>query len=186
MARNQLKKVYQYGFTLIEILVAVTLSVILLAAASGLFFATLRSDSKKNYVTDLKDTGDYAMSQIEFLLRNAVALERLNPTSPYCTAGMNEIMLRSIDNGVTTLYVEDDRIASDSVDLADGTTIATRYLTGDQLAVSNLSFDCQQSSPNTGTYIKIGFTLTYASTSSQFFGDGGSEHFSTTINIRSY
>jgi prepilin-type N-terminal cleavage/methylation domain-containing protein len=186
MARNQLKKIYQHGFTLVEILVAVTLSVILLAAASGLFFATLRSDSKKNYVSDLKDTGDYAMSQIEFLLRNAVALERLEPTAPYCAPGMNQILFRSIDNGVTILFEEEGRIASESVNLGVAGAVDTKYLTGDQLTVSNLSFDCKQSSPNIGTYIKIGFTLTYASTSSMFFGDGGSENFSTTINVRSY
>ena len=193
MARNQLKNnyqhgftIYQHGFTLVEILVAITLSIILLAAASGLFFATLRSDSKKNYVTDLKDTGDYAMSQIQFLLRNAISLERTDPNAAFCTQGMNRIVLRSIDNGVTALFEQGGRIASQSVDPATGGIISTKYLTGQHLTASSLRFNCQQASLNNGTYLDIGFTLTYATTSAQFVGDTGTENFSTTLNIRSY
>lgn len=183
MARNQL--VLQRGFTLIEMLVAITLSVILLAAASGLFFTTLRTDSKKTYVTDIKDHGDYAISQIEFLLRNAITLEPVGGSGARCASGMNQILLRSIDNGLTNLSIEEGRIASES-SASDGSYVATHYLTGEHIAASNLSFNCQQSSPNIGTFIQINFTLTYSTASGQFFGDGGSENFTTTINVRSY
>jgi prepilin-type N-terminal cleavage/methylation domain-containing protein len=174
MARNQL------GFTLIEVLIAITLSVILVAAASGLFFTTLRSDSKKNYLTGLKDNGDYALSQMEFLLRNAVALERIDTGDALCTTGMTQIVFRSIDDGVTRLYLSNGAIASESVQ-----TGTTRYLTGGATTVSNLSFNCQQPSPNAGTYIRIGFNLTYATSSGQFFSEEGSDDFYTTVNIRS-
>jgi type IV pilus assembly protein PilW len=172
MARNQL------GFTLIELLVAITLSVILIAAASGLFFTTLRSDSKKNFVSELKDNGDYAMNQVEFLLRNAIALELNAPGSPVCTTGMSRIALRSIDDSVTTISAQAGRIASESA-------YNTKYLTGSHLSVSNLSFNCQQSSPNIGTFIKISFTMSYA-TNSGYFSESGTENFATTINIRSF
>lgn len=187
MARNQLEATLgklssrSAGFTLIEVLVAITLSVMLIAAASGLFFATLRSDSKKTFVSELKDNGDYALSQIEFLLRNAVSLERLNPGDATCTSGMNQIVFRSIDNGVTRLYLSNNAIASESVQ-----TGITRYLTGGPTTASNLSFNCQQSAPNIGTYISINFTLTYATTSGQFFENTGFENFTTTVNIRSF
>lgn len=166
-------------------LVAITLSVILLGAASGLFFTTLRTDSKKSYVTDIKDNGDYAISQMEFLLRNAIALEPIGGNSPRCTNGMNQILLRSIDNGLTTLFIDEGRVASESAS-ADGLTGTTHYLTGEHLTASNLSFNCQQSSPNIGTFIQINFSLTYSTASGQFYGDGGTENFTTTINVRSY
>lgn len=183
MARNKLTP--QHGFTLIEMLVAITLSVILLGAASGLFFTTLRTDSKKSYVTDIKDNGDYAMSQMEFLLRNAISLEPIGGTGARCTTGMNQILLRSIDNGLTNLFIEEGRIASEST-APDGTPVTTHYLTSEQLSAANLSFNCQQSSPNIGTFIQINFSLTYSTASGQFYGDGGTEDFTTTINVRSY
>ncbi|MBW7955915.1 prepilin-type N-terminal cleavage/methylation domain-containing protein [Patescibacteria group bacterium] len=182
MARNQLKTpVGRRGFTLIELLVAIGLSVMLVAAASGLFFTTLRSDSKKNFVSELKDNGDYALSQIEFLLRNAVQLEPLNPGESTCGPGMNQIVFRSVDNNVTRLYLSNGQIASESVQ-----TGITRYLTGGPTIATNLSFNCQQAAVNTGTYIQIGFTLSYATSSGQFFQDQGSENFTTTVNVRSY
>lgn len=184
MARNQL--ILQRGFTLIEILVAITLSVILLGAASGLFFTTLRTDSKKSFVTNIKDNGDYAISQMEFLLRNAITLEPYDGVSgARCTNGMNQIRLRSIDNGLTYLYIDEGRIASESA-ASNGTPGSVYYLTGENLTASNLSFNCQQSSPNIGTFIQINFSLTYATASGQFYGDGGTENFTTRINVRSY
>ncbi len=179
MARNQL--VNRSGFTLIEVLVAITLSVMLIAAAAGLFFTTLRSDSKQTFVSVLRDNGDYALSQMEFLLRNAVALDRINPGDSTCTSGMSQIVFRSVDNGVTRLYLSNNAIASESVQVG-----VTRYLTGGPTTASNLSFNCSQSAPNTGTYVRISFDLTYATTSGTFFEESGSQSFSTTVNIRSF
>lgn len=174
------QSVTQKGFTLIELLVAIGLSVMLIAAASGLFFTTLRSDSKKNYLSELKDNGDYALNQMEFLLRNGVSLERLTQGDVVCGTGMTQIVVRSIDNGVTRLYLSNGQIASESVQ-----TGVTRYLTGGPTTASNLSFNCQQAAINTGTYIQIAFTLTYATSSGQFFTENGSNNFATTVNIRS-
>jgi prepilin-type N-terminal cleavage/methylation domain-containing protein len=175
------RNISQRGFTLIELLVAIGLSVMLIAAASGLFFTTLRSDSKKNFVTELKDNGDYALSQMEFLLRNAVALEPLNSGDVSCGTGMNQIVLRSIDNGLTRLYLSNGQIASESV-----LSGVTRYLTGGPTTATNLTFNCQQAAINTGSYIQINFTLNFATASGQFFTETGSSNFSTTVNVRSY
>lgn len=183
MARNQLAAAVRnsQGFTLIELLVAIGLSVILIAAASGLFFTTLRSDSKKNFVSELKDNGDYALSQMEFLLRNAVSLEALNSGDITCGSGMSQIVFRSVDNGITRLYLSNGQVASESV-----TTGVTRYLTGGPTTATNLSFNCQQAAVNSGTYIQIAFDLSYASASGQFFTESGTNSFTTTINVRSY
>lgn len=175
-----LQVAFQKGFTLIELLVAIGLSVMLIAAASGLFFTTLRSDSKKNYLSELKDNGEYALSQMEFLLRNGVSLEPLTAGGTTCTTGMSQIVVRSIDNGVTRLYLSNGQIASESVQSG-----VTRYLSGGPTTASNLSFNCQQAAVNSGTYIQIAFTLTYATASGQFFTENGSSNFTTTVNIRS-
>ncbi|MBW7944533.1 prepilin-type N-terminal cleavage/methylation domain-containing protein [Patescibacteria group bacterium] len=169
------------GFTLIELLVAIGLSVMLVAAASGLFFTTLRSDSKKTSVSELKDNGDYALSQMEFLLRNAVTLEPLNPGDVICGTGMNQIVFRSIDEGVTRLYLSNGQIASESVQSG-----ITRYLTGGPTTATNLTFNCSQAAINSGSFVQINFTLTYATTSGNLFNDTGSENFTTTVNVRSF
>jgi prepilin-type N-terminal cleavage/methylation domain-containing protein len=146
----------QSGFTLIEILVVVSLSVIITLAAAGLFFTTLISNSKKNVLTTIRDEGDYALSQMEFLLRNAVSLTAnpTSPTDPVCATGMSTISLKSADNGITTLSVQNSKIASQSA--AVGTPV---YLTSTATQLSNLSFNCEQATQNYGTYVTISFTL---------------------------
>jgi hypothetical protein len=94
---------------------------------------------------------------------------------------MNQIVLRSIDNGLTRLYLSNGQIASESV-----LSGVTRYLTGGPTTATNLTFNCQQAAINTGSYIQINFTLNFATASGQFFTETGSSNFSTTVNVRSY
>jgi prepilin-type N-terminal cleavage/methylation domain-containing protein len=172
----------QHGFTLIEILVVVSLSVIITLGAAGLFFTTLISNSKKNVLTTVKDEGDYALSQIEFLLRNAVSLQANpnSPTDPICDTGMSSITLKSIDNGITTLSIQNNKIASQSA--STGTPV---YLTSTATQLSNLSFNCEQASQNYGTYVTISFTL--SKTSPDFNQPTPvQDTFTTSVNIRSF
>jgi prepilin-type N-terminal cleavage/methylation domain-containing protein len=173
---------HQSGFTLIEILVVVSLSVIITLAAAGLFFTTLISNSKKNVLTTIKDEGDYSLSQMEFLLRNAIALvpNPSSPASPTCTTGMSSITLKSYDGGTTTLSTQNNKIASQSA--AAATPV---YLTSTNTTLSGLSFNCEQASQNYGTYVTISFTL--QKTSPDFNSPTPTQDtFTTSVNIRSY
>ncbi len=166
------------GFTLIELLVVAALSVIIIIGASSLFFTSLISSSRKEILTTVKQEGDYASSQIEFLLRNALQLEKDTAMGVTCTTGMKSITFRSRDEGITTLSVVSGKIASSS-----GTNVA--YLTTDAVTLADDQlFDCQQSG-GVGGYIKIHFTLTKQNTDFNA-PNNASDRFETSVSIRSY
>lgn len=172
----------QRGFTLIEILVVVSLSVILSVAAAGLFFTTLIGNTKKEIISIVKDEGDYAISQMEFLLRNAVSLtaDPDFPLAATCTSGMSRITFKSIDEGITTLYNDNGRIASKS-----STSSTPVYLTSDNVTLSGPTFNCQQSGTNYGSYVTITFSLQKDSPDANR-PQPVKEDFTTSANIRSF
>ena len=169
------------GFTLIEMLVVTALSVIILIGASSLFLSSLVSSAHKDTVTAVKQEGDFAVGQMEFLLRNAISIEP-NPSAPgapYCTQGMKSITFREQDNGVSTLGIVNNKIASSSGNL-------TVYLTSDSINLNTQDpiFDCQQMA-NAGGYINIHFTLSAQNTNSGT-PNAVSQTFTTSVNLRSF
>src|SRR3989339_275480 len=90
------------GFTFVELLVVITLMVMLMLTAASMFFTTLIGTGKTNSNFQVKEEGDYAISQMEFLLRNAVAVD-----SATCAPGGSEITFTNYDNGLTTLQLYD-------------------------------------------------------------------------------
>ncbi len=154
--KKRTNSIHQAGFTLIEILMVVTLSVVITVAATGLFFTTLIGNTRKELISQVKDQGDYAINQLEFLLRNAVSLapDPLFPAASTCVGGMNRITFKSVDEGITTLFNDNGKIASQSA--ASGQTI---YLTTDDVTLTGPTFNCSQASENFGTYVTISFSL---------------------------
>ena len=171
----------QSGFTLVEILVAISLSVMLIVAAMGLFFSTLLSNTKKTVLSTIKDEGDYAINQMEFLMRNAISLEQPTDGGSICAPGRNRIAIKSLDNSITELSIQNSRIASASTNLATNRTV---FLTSDDVQLSNLRFDCQNAGPFSGTFIKVSFTLRKQAVE-QTGQPTTSEDFSTSVNVRS-
>ncbi len=172
----------QAGFTLLEVVVATTITVIMMIAATGLFLSTIRSNSKGTQVSEVKTEGDYALSQIEFLLRNAISVVQ-NPqsnTDPICENNMDSISFKEIDGGITTLGSVNSLIASKSA-----TAATASYLTTPATVLSNLKFDCSQAGTNYGTYVTASFSLskddTAANTPTTLTQD-----FKTGVAIRSY
>ncbi len=147
----------QNGFSLIELIVAVSLSVMLLLTASAMFMVFLVSSNQANNARLVRSEGQYALSQMEFLLRNAVELMPLDPANPdttTCEPNMNSIKFTSIDGGETILLKEDDdgheKIASNS----------GIYLTSSAVElVEGPTFSCSRQSFATRPHINISFTL---------------------------
>jgi type II secretory pathway pseudopilin PulG len=145
------------GFSLIELMVVITLTIILTIAGMGLFFSSLYGNSKKAVLTVVKDEGDYALSQIEFLLRNSIQLvqDPADASAPICAPGMSKISFRSFDNNITTLTSSGGKIASKSASAAQPV-----FLTTDSVLLSTPPrFDCSQVAQNSGGYVKISFSL---------------------------
>lgn len=143
------------GFTLIELLIVVSLSVMLMLSASSLFLTFLLGNTKVSRIQQVKQEGEFAMSQLEFLLRNAVQLVD-NGSGQICVNDMTAITLVSLDSGRTTLSRVTDP-ADDKPKIASNS--ATFFTSGSVDLVSGPTFDCVESSDKLAQYIGIRFTL---------------------------
>jgi hypothetical protein len=161
------------GFTLVELLIVMTLSIMLLLTASSLFMTLLIGNTKTNSSQLIKAEGTTAMNQIEFLLRNAVEI-------PTCVASSNTLTIRSLDGGTTvlgsTLNNGKYKIASNS-----------SYLTSESvdLVGNQVTFSCAQSADGLSKYVTTTFTLRKGIPNFDSARDIVEETFSAGINMRS-
>lgn len=168
------------GFTLIELLIVVSLTVILSLAASALFLTSLVSSSKGNALQTVKTEGEYALSQIEFIIRNGLEILP-NSAGITCDNDMSELKIRSIDQGTTTFLAETvegvNKIASNS----------GIYLTSDSVTlVSGPKFDCKQSIGTGTPYVTVQFTLRKGTPGLDDTREIVERDFQTSVNLRSY
>ncbi len=163
------------GFTLIEITIVAGLTTMLVLAGVALLLSSIVSTGRTNSVQFVKENGDYALGQMEFLLRNAVELQST------CTTNLNQITLRSMDNGITTLMAETDggitKIASNS----------GVYLTSDAVQLTaGPRFDCYQSSDGLIQTVKVSFTLQRGTTGVDRDSEVTTQSFQTTVTLRNF
>jgi len=159
------------GFTLIELLITTSLAVMLLLAISSLFMTFLLGNAKTNTKKTVKEEGFYALSQMEFLLRNAKYIDESVNT---CTSGMSSITIVSFDGGTTTLATITDAADNNNVKIASNSS----YLTSGAVTISsNPTFDCIGEVGN--RHVGINFGL------EKVTPDGTvSEQFNTTVSLR--
>lgn len=172
------------GFSLLETLIVATLSVMVIMAATSLFLMTMISSSKTNNISVVKSDGDYAIGQMEFLLRNAVTLlpnDESDPSSPVCQNGMSQIRFRSIDGGETTLFTETDN-GSDKIASNSGI-----YLTSDStILVDPPVFNCTQSPDRGVSTVEVNFTLGKGVEGQDRESELVEQEFRSTVTLRSF
>jgi prepilin-type N-terminal cleavage/methylation domain-containing protein len=145
------------GFTLIEILVSVTILSIVSTVIASILFLSLRSDDKTRATKEVKQNGDAVISVIKQFVRSANSIsclsDQIETTNP---------------NGESSLFsCNEGKIASNSADL-----------TNNLVECSDFSVIC--SSVTGGQLVEISFSL--APTVNQL-GDGAVE-FSDKVYFR--
>lgn len=173
------------GFTLIELLVSVGIISLISVVIAQVFFTTTRSSVKIEITKDAKQNGNFAISSMERMIRNAHSVASVCSTSGTTTESLS---LLDADGNTTTLgcMMENSvtRIASVS---ASG----TYYLTSDNVTLGGvtcsdvdmtLSFTCT-SYPAQPSRIGISFTLSQVSGAPDSF-EKASSTFQSTVNIR--
>src|SRR3972149_1590727 len=104
-ARSTKHTARQLGFTLIEILVVATIIIVLSTIGMASYQqAGVRARNGKRRA-DMETVRQPSLSQMEFLLRNALELEA-NSLGYRCADNMEEIVLRSVDGKLTKLFKE--------------------------------------------------------------------------------
>jgi len=64
-------KLNQNGFSLLEILVVVSIIAVIAGVTSDIFIQIIKSSNKANIVTEIKQNGDSVMNQLERIIRNS-------------------------------------------------------------------------------------------------------------------
>lgn len=174
------------GFTLIEMMVVISLMVMLMLTATSLFFTTLIGTGKTNSNYQVKEEGDYVLGQMTYLLRNAIQM-RPNLAGDTCLPGMDSISFLSYDNGISTLSLQPDagdgnheKIASESA------TNGQFFMSSSRVeVVSGPTFNCSQNSDGTGVFIEIDFELRKGTPGLDEPRDIVQERFSSGVAVRS-
>lgn len=155
------------GFTLIEILVVVTVFVIIAILAANMFFSIFKGSSKTRVLAEVKQNGNYALGVMERMIRNARSIENY---------GGNYIKIRNPDDSTTTFRCGDSNITLDGASLIS-----------DKVKVKTCSGVFNVASGETGVkpdVVTINFTLVQAE------GNRGEEtaqaSFKTSVTLRNY
>lgn len=171
----------QQGMTLVELLVATTLLSILLVTVSSMFMTFVTSSAKTSVKESVIFEGNYAMGQLEFMIRNAMELIAPSGGSVACQTGMSQIALISQDGYITQFEARNNKIASRAASPSDPNSFTDYYLTSDDVQItSGPTFDCYQDGE--ARFVTVDFTLRRTNVTGSF----GTEHFANTIQVRNY
>ena len=173
------------GFTLIELLVAIAIISGLGIMIAQAFFTTTRSNTKVERLTDVKQNGDYALSIMERMVRNARVL------TATCTGSgltpVSSVAIESPDGGTTTFQC----LLDESVTrIASVSSFGTEYLTSNAVSLGGTTCDSDSlifycsSVAQVSKALKISFSLSQKGTPTDQF-EKASTQFQTSVGLRS-
>ena len=173
------------GFTLIELLVAVAIIAGLGTVLAQAFFMTTRSNTKVEKLTDVKQNGEYALSIMERMIRNARSI------SASCTSDGSQVTpsaaIVSPDGITTTLQCA---LVGSVTRIASASSFGTEYLTSGSVTLGGTSCDADSlnfyctSIAQIPKSLKVTFRLSQKGTPTDQF-EKASTTFQTTIGSRS-
>ena len=150
------------GFSLIELTVVIGLLSLLTLAITSALLMSVVSSNRIRTVTRIKQAGNYALDQIQGLVRNSKKVV-------LCVPNTNIQFINP--DGRTTIISSTTQIASNS----------GVYLTPSNLTVSNFSLACAPN--NTApTLVTVAFDLNNPASTS--LRESPTLHFETAINLR--
>lgn len=172
------------GFTLIELLVVVALVGLLGTITTQVFILGMQSQGKTEVIKEVKQNGDFVLSVMESMIRNAIDLEV--PEALCNNTNLNQLTILNPDGFTTTFDCSSTaQIASISGTLT--AVIPTGIpLTGSRITVPNCVFRVVCPNPPVSPkYVYISFTVAQqgAISSPQ---NSSSLDYQTTVSLRNY
>lgn len=119
-----------------ELIVVSGLMVVIIVTVSSLFFSSLKGATKTSFVNETKQNGDFALSTMERMIRNAKNIP--NMTTECVSLARSSITIENPDNKTTTFVcptAAEGRIASNSAAYSG-------FLTSSRQAVSVYPAGC--------------------------------------------
>lgn len=156
------------GFTLIELMVVITVLIVVGGVLLGTLFSTLRGVTKTNTINTVRSNGNYAITQMAKMIRDAKTLDKLNATSftscvvtqpvsptPLPTLiPLSSITFSSFDGGQVTFSCDSTTISSASATLNPVSLIDTSAV-----SLTSCAFYCTQETILDAPRIEISFSL---------------------------
>jgi type II secretory pathway pseudopilin PulG len=170
------------GYSLIELVIVIALTVILLITAVSLFFTTFIGGGKTASGEYTKQAGQNTLNQMTYLIRNSRKLVP-NAANQICAASMNSLGVLGLDGGTTILSTSNGQIASNS----------GMYLTPSDLKLSSpLTFSCSPTTYGTASWdgspprISINFSLQKGNVGSDLSRDIVTIPFQSVVTLRNF
>ncbi len=167
------------GFTLLELLVATSLTIVLLLGVSSVFMTFMLGEARTNLRRQVQSEGAEVISRVEFLLRNSRTLST-------CSSSSNTVSFNTMDgDGTNTVVIEqisDDIVYRlDKIDPSNGTTITgtPETINPSDTAISSLAFQCTQDVTTQKRVVVVSFTATKTKSGVQ-----ASENFKSYVQLR--
>lgn len=160
------------GTSVIELTVVIGLISLLALAISAIMLTTTLSSNRLRRLTQIKQAGDFALTQIQSLIRNSRDIIACDPDADIIT-------IINPDGGATDITLELDTETSTSYRIASNSGV---YLTPNQLNVTAFNLSCE---PNTTdpSLFKVSFDLSQLESSGND-RENSTLHFETTTTIR--
>jgi prepilin-type N-terminal cleavage/methylation domain-containing protein len=176
-------KVNENGFSLIELLVVISLIGIIGVLTSQIFILGFKSLGKSEIIKELKQSGGYAVNVIKQSIQESNDIYNIDDI---CNTTYDELNLLNSDGNNTVFRCEDNRISSEKVYANPLTPAAKNYLTSGKIVVENCTFRVVcPTPPLSPKYVFISFQA-------RQLGDNvplekrATMNFQTTVSFRSY
>lgn len=174
---NNLK--FNKGYSLIELLVVITLIAILGTLTAESFILGIKAQSKSEILKEVKQNSDYIGQVVESMVRNAIDIEETQ-----CNTNTQTLTVRSADGNYTTFDCSTSVMASVSGEFPQPTIYLT--LSNNRVSIGSCNFRVVCPTPPINPkYIFINFSM--SQTGSELPKEQQAAYeYQNTISLRNY
>lgn len=158
------------GYSLVELVIVVGLVSVLSITISAIVLTTIVNGTRLRNEVRIRQTGDYAVGQIETIIRNSLKVTA-------CNSATNTVTISGPDHLATTISLSATQIASSSA--------ATQYLTPTDTVTTLFDINCLPTDTDP-SLINISFTLGKVGGASLKTIENVTENFSTSVQVRNF
>lgn len=164
------------GYSIIEVVVAIGILAVISVAAVNLFLRTSVGSGKDNTSRQLKQNGDFVISQFETSMRGAIKL--LEPQLD-CIDDTSQIRILTVGDETEDWTFKDDTLDNPNVIRLNGDSLFDSSLT-----LSNVLVNCSVDEMTNVTHLTLEFTLEKGDVNVDRIQDRGSISFQTGVTLR--
>lgn len=181
----------QKGYTLIELLAVMVVFVVIGGIVLAIIFSTLRATTKANTLAYLRQNGNYAISQMVKMVRDAekfdgVKIDTSDTYSLLCTpppVSYHYLKIISFDGGSTEFVCLKANPNSPTLPNGKISSNSALLIDSDLISATDCYFTCSHTSASDSPIIGISFSLSQGS-DSPFVEKKASIDFKTSVTMR--